>query len=239
LARGRQTNPAASVVIARSRIARLGEHVARQEELLLHDPKEHDRVRSAVVFAVARSHEPRPPIWAYPGGAALAAAAVVAALLFAGRPGPRLGFSVGEHRAEGIIGDFLAATKAPLPVAFSDGTRVTLEPGARGRISSTSVDGADLVVESGRAAFAVVPRRGNRWQVSTGPFVVHVTGTRFEVEWQPERDTFVLELHEGHVRITGCGFGEGHAVNAGERVEATCGRGEFRVSRLGTDGESS
>jgi TolA-binding protein len=178
-------------------------------------------------------------MWRFAGGAALAAIVISALTLLAVRSERRVAFVVGEHRAEGVVGGFIAATAAPLPVTFSDGTRVTLEPGARGRIVSTTSVGAELVVESGRAVVAVVPRPGNRWQVSTGPFVVHVTGTRFEVEWHPDRDAFALVLHEGHVRITGCAFGEGQAVKAGERVDASCGRGEFRVSRLDARAEAT
>ena len=66
--------------------------------------------------------------------------------------------------------------------------------------------------------------------MNTGPFVVRVTGTRFEVEWHPDRDTFALELYEGHVNISGCNLDNPYPIRAGERVEASCSRHEFRVA---------
>jgi TolA-binding protein len=120
----------------------------------------------------------------------------------------------------------------PLKLGFSDGTRVSLWPRARGRITRLSPNGADLVVEQGRASFAVVHQARSHWQVSTGPFVVQVTGTRFDVEWQPEEDHFELSLFEGHVRVLGCGLGEGQDLNAGQRIEASCARKEYEVSAV-------
>jgi TolA-binding protein len=101
-------------------------------------------------------------------------------------------------------------------------------------VTAVSPYGADVVIEAGKAKMSVVPHSHNRWSVHAGPFVVHVTGTRFEVAWDPVKDRFVLELYEGKVKLSGCVFGEGNEIVAGERVEAGCGLAEFRVSRLST-----
>jgi ferric-dicitrate binding protein FerR (iron transport regulator) len=212
----------------------LGRHVARQEERFV-DRGEHERLRAALVEHLAVTRAPRRVSSRFFLSLSVAALAVtVAAVLVVLRqPQRTLSFVVGKSGVAGTVGTFISAPDgSSVPVAFSDGTRVVLEPQARGRVVSVTAAGADLVVEAGRAKIAVVPRSGNHWEVSTGPFVVHVTGTRFDVEWHPDKDEFVLELFEGHVRISGCNLGEGHAVRAGERVEASCHRDEFRVSSL-------
>src|SRR5260221_115207 len=79
---------------------------------------------------------------------------------------------------------------------------------------------------------AVVPRPGNDWSVRTGPFAVWVKGTKFEVSYDPEADDFLLELHEGKVIVSGCGFGKGRAVEAGERVRASCASRTSSVTSL-------
>jgi hypothetical protein len=87
-----------------------------------------------------------------------------------------------------------------------------------------SPSGADVVIESGRALVEVVPKDHASWLVQSGPFVVAVKGTRFEVGWNPRKDELNLQLFEGRVLVTGCGLGEGRSVKAGEQLVTTCGR---------------
>lgn len=214
-----------------ARLEALGAHIANEEEPLVHDEADHRRVRGNLLAAVPSRPRPRRRALTY--GIAIAAVVMAATVWFLRpSPGTPLGFFVGSGRAPGVLGEFVAATDAPVPVGFTDGTHVVFEPGARGRVVTTDATGASVVVEAGRARVSVVPRSGNRWEVSVGPFVVQVTGTRFDVEWHPDRDSFVLELREGHVRVAGCAFGEGQPVNPGERVEASCKQQAFRVSRI-------
>ena len=42
-----------------------------------------------------------------------------------------------------------------------------------------------------------MPRKHGQWRVDVGPFQVLVTGTRFDVEWDPGQERFTLALHEG------------------------------------------
>jgi TolA-binding protein len=73
-------------------------------------------------------------------------------------------------------------------------------------------------------------RKESKWHISAGPFGVHVTGTRFDVRWKPEEDAFELTLKEGHVEVTGCVFGAGTPVQAGQTVRASCRNERFEVS---------
>jgi len=88
-------------------------------------------------------------------------------------------------------------------VAFSDGTTVQLEGGSRARVMQVTRHGARIELERGRALVSVVPGRGGHWQLAAGPFEVVVTGTRFEVAWDPGARRFSLQLHEGTVEVTG------------------------------------
>jgi TolA-binding protein len=214
----------------------LGRHVAERQDALSVPEGEHERLRTALVERFATKVVEKPHRIGARAAVALAAMVLGAVLgvVWLVRTEPEdLRFYVGRVAAPADVGRFLvAAPEEPLPVQFSDGTRVALWPGARGRVTAVSPRGADIVVEKGRASFEVVPGHNRRWRVSTGPFLVEVTGTRFDVDWHPEEDAFSLELYEGHVRVSGCSFGDGQAVQAGERVEASCGRREFRVSAI-------
>jgi TolA-binding protein len=105
---------------------------------------------------------------------------------------------------------------------FSEGSRIALDPAARVTVTRSTPTGAELVLAAGRAHVDVVPRPESAWRVHTGPFVVDVTGTRFDLDWDPNADHFSLALYEGKVTISGCTFGAGKKLVAGERAEASC-----------------
>src|SRR5260221_8853856 len=167
----------------------LGRHIAGQEEALLRSG-DHEQLLAAIV---AKTAQGRRPFRDRMKRALLVAAAVLATAfglrLVLHREAQPLSFFVGSRELQGTVGSWISAPEAAaVPIRFSDGTRGWLSPGARGRVVSVSPFGAEIVVEAGRARFDVVPRPSGRWRVSTGPFIVHVTGTRFEVEWHPEQD---------------------------------------------------
>lgn len=120
-----------------------------------------------------------------------------------------------------------------VPVSFSDGSLVNLVSGTRARVTRVSAVGAELIVESGKAQVHVVPRKNASWKFNLGPYVVNVLGTHFDVAWQPETDTFELTLYKGRVQISGCIFGDGRPVVAGERVRAFCGARRLETTLVG------
>jgi hypothetical protein len=211
----------------------LGRKVAENQDSLSPTENEHAVLRARLVSSAFVRRGSRVALRSALALAAAAAAAAVAAwTIFSSHGSARaIGFDVGP--SPGVPGEFLSASEnQPLPIVFTEGSRVTFTAGTKGRIASVSSAGADVVIESGRAEIAVVPRAGNKWSVHTGPFAVNVTGTRFDVAWDGAKDTFSLALFEGKVVVSGCVFGEGQTVVAGDRVEATCHRGEFRVSKI-------
>jgi hypothetical protein len=85
---------------------------------------------------------------------------------------------------------------------FSDGTEIRLGQGAHARIRAVTSRGAALAIERGELSADVVHTAVSEWQFSAGPFVVRVTGTAFQLDFQPEEDRFDLRLEHGAVTVT-------------------------------------
>jgi len=208
----------------------LGEHVAQQQDAALEMAERSEATRRALAERAAARSQPRIRPWRR-FTPALAAAAllggVAGVVVSAGAlfHEDELTFTVGDTARPGVLGAWEHAPRdGVLPIRFSDGTAVRLQPDARARVVRVSPRGADVVIESGRALVEVVPKEQASWLVQSGPFVVAVKGTRFEVGWNPRKDELTLQLFEGRVVVTGCGLGEGRSVKAGEQLVTTCGR---------------
>ena len=100
---------------------------------------------------------------------------------------------------------------------------MVLAPGSRATVGEVSRHGAELTLATGSASVHVVHREHTRWLVNAGPFRVRVTGTRFQVGWDPKSDEFRLAMAEGSVTVSGCGFGDAGPRLAGtEAISAHC-----------------
>lgn len=88
-------------------------------------------------------------------------------------------------------------------VEFSDGTRVEIMPGSRGRVASVEAHGARLMLEEGEAEVHVTPKPDARWWFDAGPFVVHVTGTEFRLAWHGGEGQLDVRLYKGAVSVSG------------------------------------
>ena len=189
-------------------LSKLGRHVAERQDAELQqlEPSEASRRFLAEYSARRAAPEEREPaglsgplLWLR-----LSLAAVVIMSAFALQEAvfwsPRLSYTVGADGESGVLRDWESAPDdAPLPIHFSDGTRIELEPKARARVVEIGRAGAEIVIESGRAHLDVVPVRfrvpgESPWRVNLGPFAVEVKGTRFDVGWDPREDDFSLDL---------------------------------------------
>ena len=225
---------------------RLGGHVSGSLEQARTSRDAASRVRARLAAGEGRARfRPGGAPLRLRKGAALAALAVAATVLVfafaAWRESHRaLTFTVGAGNAggtaasnAGLAGAFLAAAAdADLPLTFSDGTQVRLAAGARARVAEITPRGARLLVESGVVHARVVHRNDTRWLVDAGPFEVKVTGTRFDVAWQPGEQAIVVTLHEGSVVVTGCGLADGQRVSGGQQLHASCKTGTATLSPL-------
>ena len=86
-------------------------------------------------------------------------------------------------------------------VRFSDETRVEVARGSQLRVEETSRRGARVLLERGSALVHVVHRDQASWTFAAGPFEVLVTGTRFDLNWDPAREIFEVRLLEGSVEV--------------------------------------
>jgi transmembrane sensor len=139
----------------------------------------------------------------------------------------KLSFVVGDNTGEkpGATGAFLAAPPAAeMPLTFSDGSKVRLAPSARVRVTEVARSGARVLVESGDVHVSVVHRDDTKWWVEAGPFEVRVTGTKFDVHWDPASTGLVVRLEEGSVYVRGCNLlgEEGRLLHAGEQLDVSC-----------------
>jgi TolA-binding protein len=117
-------------------------------------------------------------------------------------------------------GDLLEAADDPAgtDVAFSDGTRIRLEPHARGRVVDLDGDGARVALYGGRAHVDVRHRANARWLFQAGPFDVRVHGTAFTIAWNSATAHFDLVMESGVVSVAGPISGGEMVVRAGESL---------------------
>jgi hypothetical protein len=152
-------------------------------------------------------------------GALLAAAAICLAALvvYMRRPRP-LTFEI-EASRRGVVAEWVEATsERDVSMRFSDGTTVLLIRGSQGRVAELTPRGASVRIERGRAAVSVPPGKGAEWRFDTGPFEVFVTGTRFDVSWDPDRQLFELSMQDGSVKVKGPTIAGERMVVAGQTL---------------------
>jgi transmembrane sensor len=132
----------------------------------------------------------------------------------------------GSMEARGTTGAFVAApSTASVPITFSDGSKFQLAPAARLRVAEVAHAGARVLVESGSVHVSVVHRDDEtRWAVEAGPFEIRVTGTAFDVAYDPNATGLVVRMAEGSVFVRGCGLlgDEGQRLTAGEQLRVSC-----------------
>jgi transmembrane sensor len=210
--------------------------VSRLDGLLREVAKEQDVLRAAdpMVERVAgrfHRHAPRPRrsgrTWAVLAAAVAACAALAVGL--ARRPSP-LAVTVGSSGSAPLGAWLGAPDSGSLPLEFSDGSRFELTPKSRARLVALEQKSARVELGEGSLHVHVIPGRSNDWRIDAGPFGVRITGTRFDVSYRAVDDAFELSVDEGQVELTGCVFGKGRKLAAGQRVRASCRTPRLDVS---------
>ena len=142
---------------------------------------------------------------------AVAAATLIAVIgaVWVLRRDAALTFSVAGGAQPASVGRWYEAANAQIPFTFSDGTTVLIHRGGRGRVDRLAVGGGRVRLDQGRASVSVVRQAASDWRFSAGPFDVHVTGTRFDLEWTPPKRRLTLVMHDGSVRVEGPTLGTG------------------------------
>jgi ferric-dicitrate binding protein FerR (iron transport regulator) len=205
--------------LARSELS--GE-VSREEELV-----SRGRFRESLAKESGRSVV----LWL---GAAAATAAVAAGVVLAWRaPTAPLTFEIDAPEVARNDYFLVPSTSPSAHVRFSDGSDLTLAPGAQGRISALHAHGGVVGLESGKASLHVVHRPDTRWSVDAGPFAVTVTGTAFDVGWSGASELFELTLRSGSVTVKGPLAGSGIQLDAGHRLVANLKTSQLQIEPLG------
>lgn len=218
---------------------RLFEQIAREQDALLEKQNAQAEVRSRLAeLDVTRLREteraprlnlPKSAVWAGASSLALAAAAIMFITLRSPQQQP-IAVRLEEAQTDLQIGEFVQAPQErEVGLRFSDGSHIEVARRGRARLMGLRATGADVSLESGSMHVKVKHREDTSWHIGAGPFGVHVIGTRFDVRWKPEDDSFELSLHEGKVEISGCVFGGGYRMLAGQTVRASCKENRYDV----------
>jgi hypothetical protein len=158
--------------------------------------------------------------WSF--AAIAAVVAIAAGVLFWMRPAPPLNFSIDGHPVAVAVGGApITARGHDSEIAFDDGSRIAFRDGASGRIAEVTSSGARVVVAEGRAHFDVWHRPNTSWSVEAGRYVVRVTGTAFDVEWNPARGALRVTMERGNVVVEGAGVSV--PLGAGQVLEVEGG----------------
>jgi hypothetical protein len=126
----------------------------------------------------------------------------VARLHFGDRQREALTYTVNGQRPS--YPGYIEARAGSEPVlSFSDGTRVALEPRARGRVVELGRRGARIALEEGKAHVEVAHRPGAEWLFEAGPFLIKVHGTAFSYGWNASEARLDVKMDSGVVSVTG------------------------------------
>jgi TolA-binding protein len=118
----------------------------------------------------------------------------------------------------------LVAEAMAEPFQLEDGSRISLDPGSRGRLRTGDI-GVQFNLQQGRASFDVRPRHGRGWTVNAGWNEVRVVGTRFNVSYTPG-EVFEVEVERGMVAVQVPDRPGSIELKAGEQFRASPERAE-------------
>jgi TolA-binding protein len=117
-------------------------------------------------------------------------------------------------------GGYIATGDTEASLRFSDRSELGVAPGTRVRVSGLQVHGARVMLEGGTLHVRIHPEPHAGWTLDAGPYVVHVTGTEFDLGWRVDDEILDLRLHKGSVILEGPLADPGVRVGAGQHLIA-------------------
>jgi hypothetical protein len=126
-------------------------------------------------------------------------------------------------------GGYIAAGGTEATLRFSDRSELAVAAGARVRVSRLQADGATVMLEGGTLHARIHPEPHAAWTLDAGPYVVHVTGTEFDLGWRVDDQTFDLRLQKGSVVVEGPLAEPGVRVGPGQHLVANEGAGTLSL----------
>lgn len=213
------------------RLRRLGRRIADV------DPPDEEAIAHARRRLLRQPAPRRTVRWFVIGVPSIALVAVLAIVIGSpakGRENESLTYVV--NNAPGEQGTWLDAATKPALLQFSDGSRVDVAAAARVRVTAIDARGAAIEVSHGKVMAAVVHSDVSVWRFQTGPYMIRVTGTRFETSWDTNLERFTLDMLEGTVEITGPLLLTPVTVTAGQSVVSYVREDRFEIRRERTTG---
>lgn len=146
------------------------------------------------------------------------------------------------------VGLWISADQRQTNLEFSNGAEVVFRRGTKGRVTRTTTDEAQLLVESGQiwihdpsAHDPSAPDHSETvwWSVTTGPYELRGTGADIELQWLPEQEVLHVEVREGRVELRGPAFEPPPLVQSGESLDVRAGEMTRRRVAERSDGEPS
>ncbi len=179
------------------------------------------RLRESLADERARRAAPRTMRWLVPaavvGLCAAGGAGVFGVASWLAEPKPLTAHV--ESRSLALSGDWISTAAETKRLRFSDGTTLSLHPETQLQLRDTSPRGASVVLARGRALAHVEHTGKAEWRFSAGPFQVRVTGTEFDLAWDPDTGVFELALHQGEVLLEGPQVEGTRAIRKGDYVK--------------------
>jgi hypothetical protein len=118
-------------------------------------------------------------------------------------------------------GGYIAPSTGKPVLSFSDGTRVALEPTARGRVVELGRHGARIALDEGKAHVEVAHLPGADWRFEAGPFVINVHGTKFSFGWSTRQSRLDVQMDSGVVSVSGPLSGGEIFLRAGQTLSVS------------------
>ena len=146
--------------------------------------------------------------------------------VFAGRNRP-LTYDVANAAVS--EGGYVATAAVEAYLRFSDRSEIEVAPATSVRVSSLEVHGARVMLEGGLLHVRIRPERRTSWTLDAGPYVVHVTGTEFNLAWRVEEQVLDLRLRKGSVIVEGPLADAGVRVSAGQHLVANRNAGTLSL----------
>lgn len=163
-----------------------------------------------VVDAVSAPRRSRATAFYTVAVASVAVAVLAGAGVFLVSGHGRMGFRIAGVAHDGQESVWLhERTDVALDVAFDDGTRIVMQKTARGRILRADRNAVSIALDSGTLSAQVMSAGRTLWVIDAGPYRVTVTGTVFDVSWQPADGLLDVLVRAGKVAVTGAGLAEG------------------------------
>lgn len=106
----------------------------------------------------------------------------------------------------------------PTVLAFSDGSELRLDSGARGRLISVAHDGARIRIADGSAELALPGHPQQRWELDVGPYTLLVNEGRVTVRWQAREQMLDVQVASGATSVEGPLADDVITLHAGQQL---------------------